>query len=163
MDITISKTCGGHNIKRNRGQEKQPFKNRTFSVYFSNGGAGDAAPEEGDYLYGLGVCDMKSGIAAFMQALKETNLSKLKKGIKIYITYDEEIAFAGIKEIVKSKVDMPKYIIVGEPTNNKAITDPRATPCKIDINVLLNFFSNMARKYPPKENITVPINEKINM
>ena len=78
--------------------------------------------QEGDYLYGLGVCDMKSGIAAFIQALKESNLSKLKKGIKIYITYDEEIAFAGIKEIIKSEIDMPKYIIVGEPTNNKVIT-----------------------------------------
>ena len=78
--------------------------------------------QEGDYLYGLGVCDMKSGIAAFMQALKETKLSNLKKGIKIYITYDEEIAFAGIKEIIKNEIDMPKYIIVGEPTNNKAIT-----------------------------------------
>lgn len=74
------------------------------------------------YLYGLGICDMKSGIAAFMQALKETNLSKLKKGIKIYITYDEEIAFSGIKQITKNKTEMPEFIIVGEPTNNKAIT-----------------------------------------
>ena len=79
------------------------------------------AKKEG-YLYGLGICDMKSGIAAFMQALKETNLSKLKKGIKIYITYDEEIAFSGIKQITKNKTEMPEIIIVGEPTNNKAIT-----------------------------------------
>lgn len=78
--------------------------------------------EKDGKLYGLGACDMKSGIAAFMQALKEVDLSKLKKGIKVYITYDEEISFKGIKEVLQVEPQMPDYIIVGEPTDNKILT-----------------------------------------
>ena len=75
-----------------------------------------------DDIYGLGVCDMKGGIAAFLQALSEIDLNILKRGIKVYITYDEEIAFSGIKEILKSQEQFPEYIIVGEPTDNQMIT-----------------------------------------
>lgn len=75
-----------------------------------------------DDIYGLGVCDMKGGMAAFFQALAEINLNELKRGIKVYITYDEEIAFSGIKEILKSHEQFPEYIIVGEPTDNQIIT-----------------------------------------
>lgn len=75
-----------------------------------------------DNIYGLGVCDMKGGIAAFLQALAEIDLNTLKRGIKAYITYDEEIAFSGIKEILKSHEQFPEYIIVGEPTDNQIIT-----------------------------------------
>ena len=78
--------------------------------------------EKEGYIYGLGVCDMKGGIAAFLQALKETNLNILKRGIKIFITYDEEIAFSGIKEIIKEHIQIPQYVIVGEPTDNEFIT-----------------------------------------
>jgi len=76
----------------------------------------------GDMLYGLGSCDMKGGIAAFMQAVSEINLKELKKGIKVYITYDEEIGFGGINELVYIKEKMPKYLIIGEPTHNKIMT-----------------------------------------
>ncbi len=75
-----------------------------------------------DNIYGLGVCDMKGGIAAFLQALAEIDLNTLKRGIKVYITYDEEIAFSGIKDILKSHEEFPEYIIVGEPTDNQIIT-----------------------------------------
>ena len=75
-----------------------------------------------DNIYGLGVCDMKGGIAAFLQTLAEIDLNTLKRGIKVYITYDEEIAFSGIKEILKNHEEFPEYIIVGEPTDNQIIT-----------------------------------------
>ncbi len=68
-------------------------------------------------LYGLGVCDMKSGIAAFLKAISDIDKSKLKNGIKIYLTYDEEIGFEGIKELVKNEKEFPKNIIIAEPTN----------------------------------------------
>ncbi len=64
-----------------------------------------------DNVYGLGVCDMKGGIAAFLQALAEIDLKTLKRGIKVYITYDEEIAFSGIKDILKTHEEFPEYII----------------------------------------------------
>lgn len=78
-------------------------------------------------LYGLGACDMKGGIAAFLQALAETNLDKLKKGIKVYITYDEEIGFSGIEDVVKYEKQQLKpwnsdVFIIGEPTNNVIMT-----------------------------------------
>ena len=81
----------------------------------------DITVKDGD-IYGLGVCDMKGGIAAFLQALAEIDLNTLKRGIKVYITYDEEIAFSGIKEILKGHEQFPEYIIVGEPTDNQIIT-----------------------------------------
>ena len=65
---------------------------------------------------------MKGGIAAFLSALSDIDLKKLKYGIKVIITYDEEIAFTGIKEVVSDKVKIPEYVIVGEPTDNKAMT-----------------------------------------
>lgn len=70
-------------------------------------------------LYGLGACDMKGGIAAFLSAISDIDLKKLKYGIRVYITYDEEIGFTGIKEIVRKKEIFPEYVLVGEPTENK--------------------------------------------
>lgn len=72
-------------------------------------------------LYGLGVCDMKSGIAAMIAAISQVDFKALKKGIKLYFTYDEEIGFSGIKEVVEKEKDFPKTMIVGEPTNNEMI------------------------------------------
>lgn len=69
-------------------------------------------------LYGLGTCDMKGGIAAILQAVIETDWEKLKYGIKLYFTYDEEINFLGIKEIIQEKEKFPNNMIIGEPTNN---------------------------------------------
>lgn len=69
-------------------------------------------------LFGLGICDMKGGIAAILQAVLEVDWKKLKKGIKLYFTYDEEINFSGIKEIIKIEKEFPIYMIIGEPTNN---------------------------------------------
>ncbi len=73
-------------------------------------------------IYGLGVCDMKGGIAAFIDAVKETNFSDLSNGVKIYLTYDEEIGFSGIYDLVKGNEQFPETMIFGEPTNNKALT-----------------------------------------
>lgn len=70
-------------------------------------------------IYGLGVCDMKSGIAGIISAISQIDFSNLTKGIKLYFTYDEEIGFSGIKDVVKNEKEFPKTIIVGEPTNNE--------------------------------------------
>lgn len=78
-----------------------------------------ALTKENGKLYGLGVCDMKGGIAAMLQAVIETDWSKLKRGMKLYFTYDEEIGFSGIKEIVEYETNFPKTMIIGEPTNNE--------------------------------------------
>ena len=40
---------------------------------------------------------MKGGIAAMLDAIKQIDFSKLKYGMKMYLTYDEEIDFGGLK------------------------------------------------------------------
>ena len=64
---------------------------------------------------------MKSGIAAIISAVSDIEFKNLEKGIKIYLTYDEEIGFSGIKDVLKYEKNFPKTIIVGEPTNNEIL------------------------------------------
>ena len=73
-------------------------------------------------IYGLGVCDMKGGIAAFLDAVSSLDLNRLKKGMKLYFTYDEEIGFKGINELVKNNEKFPEFMIFGETTNNEIYT-----------------------------------------
>ena len=97
-----------------------------------------------DKLYGLGSCDMKGGIASFLKALTEIDLQSLNNGIKIYITYDEETSFKGIKEINEANETFPEYIIVGEPTNNKIITG-----CKGLLTVKIYTYGNKVHSSRP--------------
>ena len=85
----------------------EEFKN-PFELTLKNG-----------YLYGLGVCDMKGGIAAMLDAVSDIDFKKLKNGMKLYFTYDEEIGFGGINELVKNNEKFPSIMIFGEPTNNE--------------------------------------------
>ena len=77
--------------------------------------------EEDGKLYGLGACDMKGGIAAALAATAQAPLAEIKaagKGIKMYWTYDEEILFGGIYDLVKSGEQFPEHVLVCEPTDN---------------------------------------------
>ena len=53
--------------------------------------------------------------------METIDFSKLKTGIKLYFTYDEEINFGGINEIVAKNEVFPEYMIFGEPTNNELL------------------------------------------
>ena len=64
---------------------------------------------------------MKGGIAAMLEAISKVNLNKLKYGMKLYFTYDEEISFNGVYDILKAKEEFPDTMIFGEPTNNKIL------------------------------------------
>lgn len=75
--------------------------------------------EKENLLVGLGACDMKGGIAAMLDAVFKINLKKLKNGIKLYFTFDEEIGFRGVRKLVSEKEIFPECMIFGEPTNNK--------------------------------------------
>lgn len=103
---------------------KLGFLGHSDTVDFINGWSNDPfeLTQKDDKLYGLGSCDMKGAIASFMQALSEIDLQSLNNGIEVYITYDEEIGFGGIKQIVKTDKVFPEYVIIGEPTDNKIIT-----------------------------------------
>lgn len=73
----------------------------------------------GNKIYGLGVCDMKSGIAAIISAISQIDFKNFDKGMKLYFTYDEEIGFSGIKDVINYENEFPSTMIIGEPTNNE--------------------------------------------
>ncbi len=77
--------------------------------------------EKDDKLYGLGVCDMKGGVAAIIDAILDIDLTQIKNGIKVYFTYDEEILFSGIYDIINQKEIFPNFMIFGEPTYNEVL------------------------------------------
>lgn len=81
--------------------------------------------QDNDKLHGLGTCDMKGGIAAFLTAIEEIDLSKLKKGLQIVLTYDEEIGFNGIELVKDLQNDWPNNVIVGEPTSLIPVTNTK--------------------------------------
>lgn len=97
------------------------FLGHTDTVDITEGWVTDphVLTEKDGKLYGLGSCDMKGGIAAFMAAIKQTDLSKLDpaKGIAVYCTYDEEIMFDGIKDMVEIEKQFPPHVVVAEPTD----------------------------------------------
>ena len=107
-------------------------------------------------IYGLGVCDMKGGIAAIIDAIKELNLSELKKGIKLYFTYDEEIGFGGIYEIVEKGEKFPNIMIFGEPTDNEALLGSKGL-----LEYELNFIGLKAHSSNPEKGISANMNERI--
>ncbi|MCR5482135.1 MAG: M20/M25/M40 family metallo-hydrolase [Clostridia bacterium] len=95
------------------------FLGHTDTVDIADGWETDpfTLTEKGGELFGLGACDMKGGIAAFMSAVSETDLSSLKKGICIYCTYDEEIMFNGIKDMTEAGTFFPQHMLIAEPTD----------------------------------------------
>ena len=72
---------------------------------------------DGDKLVGLGICDMKGGMAAVLSAVGNFDWRSPKKGLKLYFTFDEENNFTGIKTIVRKERDIPENIIVPSPTS----------------------------------------------
>lgn len=95
------------------------FLGHTDTVDITDGWVTDphVLTEKDGQLYGLGACDMKGGIAAFMAAIGNTDLSRLKRGLRVYCTYDEEILFDGVKDLVASGETFPPHVVIAEPTD----------------------------------------------
>ena len=104
-------------------------------------------------LYGLGTCDMKGGIAAILDAVSKIDLKKLKYGIKLYFTYDEEIGFGGVYNIVNSKKVFPEYMIFGEPTNNEILVGSKGL-----LEYELDFIGIKAHSSNPAKGISANMN-----
>lgn len=110
-------------IMSNKKENSLGFLGHTDTVEFTDGWKYEkfGLTKVDNKIYGLGVCDMKSGIAAMISAISQVDFTKLSKGIKLYFTYDEEIGFSGIKDVVNYEKKFPKTMIIGEPTNNEII------------------------------------------
>lgn len=75
---------------------------------------------EGNNLCGLGVADMKAFTASILSNLDKINQLNIKKPIVFALTNDEETVMYGIDRVVeymKEKNILPKYAIIGEPSN----------------------------------------------
>lgn len=96
-------------------------------IGYEETGAKSAQIKDGR-IYGRGACDMKGGIASFFTAINSfiadqgigENKKKLKRGILISLTVDEEMGCAGIKALKDNpllkgelKID---FCIIGEPS-----------------------------------------------
>ena len=106
-----------------------------------------------EYLYGLGVCDMKGGIAAMLQAVSTIDFNQLRSGMKLYFTYDEEIGFGGVYELVKNNEKFPEFIIFGEPTDNKLLTGGKGL-----IEYEIFFKGKKAHSSNPEKGISANLN-----
>lgn len=95
------------------------FLGHTDTVDITDGWVTDphVLTEKDGKLYGLGACDMKGGMAAFMAAVGNTDLSQLKRGLRAYCTYDEEIMFDGVKDLVDAGEVFPPHVVIAEPTD----------------------------------------------
>ncbi len=106
-----------------------------------------------NFLYGLGACDMKGGIAAMLDAVSKVDFSKLQNGMKLYFTYDEEIGFGGTYELVKNKEQFPEVMIFGEPTNNEALVGSKGL-----IEYEIDFKGLKAHSSNPDKGISANLN-----
>ncbi len=105
------------------------------------------------YLYGLGTCDMKGGIAAILDAVSEIDFEKLKSGMKLYFTFDEEIGFGGTYELLEKGEKFPEYMIFGEPTNNEVLTGSKGL-----LEYELYFKGKKAHSSNPQKGISANLN-----
>ena len=109
--------------------------------------------EKDEYLYGLGCCDMKGGIAAILEAVGKLDFKELKSGIKLYFTYDEEIGFGGIYELINKSEKFPETMIFGEPTNNEMLTGSKGL-----LEYEIKFEGKKAHSSNPEKGISANLN-----
>lgn len=146
----------GKNLIMSIGKDfKFGFLGHTDTVEYIDGW--DTNPFELIYkdgkLFGLGACDMKGGIAAILYAVSKIDLNKLKYGIKLYFTYDEEIGFGGVYDIVKLKEEFPEFMIFGEPTNNEILVGSKGL-----LEYEFDFIGLKAHSSNPEKGISANMN-----
>jgi acetylornithine deacetylase len=76
---------------------------------------------QGDRIYGRGSCDMKGFFAASYHALSHLKMNKLKRGISLIWTHDEEVGCVGAQKLcstlTEKNISIPKSMLIGEPTS----------------------------------------------
>ena len=136
-------------------EQKLGFLGHTDTVEYINGW--NSNPFEltkvDNKLYGLGVCDMKGGIAAMLDAISQIDFNKFKYGIKLYFTYDEEIDFGGINELINNRCEFPELMIFGEPTNNEILVGSKGL-----LAYELEFIGKKAHSSNPEKGESANIN-----
>lgn len=83
------------------------------------------ATEKDGYIYGRGAQDMKSGVASFTQALKDT--TNFQGTLSLLLTSDEEgegiNGTVKVLEVLREKNMLPDFCVVAEPTCEESFGD----------------------------------------
>lgn len=77
--------------------------------------------EHDNKLYGLGTADMKGFFAFILDALRDVDVTTLKKPLYILATADEETSMAGARYFAETTQLRPDCAIIGEPTSLQPI------------------------------------------
>jgi len=75
-------------------------------------------------LYARGACDMKGFVAACLAAVPELRQRALVRPVHLFISYDEEVSFAGVRRLIDDLEQSglkPKLCVVGEPSGMQPI------------------------------------------
>lgn len=117
------------------------------------------AVEKDGYIYGRGTQDMKSGVAAFTQAVSETDM--FHGTLSILLTSDEEgDAFYGTVEVLKylkKEGMLPDYAVVAEPTCEEYFGDAIKVGRRGSINGYITIKGKQGHAAYPEKGIN-PIN-----
>ena len=112
-----------------------------------------------DKIYARGTQDMKSGVAAFMYAVKHTK--NFNGTLSLIITSDEEgVGTYGTIEVLKylkKENFLPDYSIVAEPTCEKEFGDAIKIGRRGSINGVIEIFGKQGHAAYPEKSIN-PIN-----
>ena len=73
--------------------------------------------EHDNKLYGLGSADMKGFFAFILDALRDVDITQLKKPLYILATADEETTMTGARYFSENTAIRPDCAIIGEPTS----------------------------------------------
>ncbi|MGV7091631.1 acetylornithine deacetylase [Siccibacter turicensis] len=73
--------------------------------------------EHDNKLYGLGTADMKGFFAFILDALRDVDVTTLKKPLYVLATADEETTMAGARYFSETTALRPDCAIIGEPTS----------------------------------------------
>lgn len=117
------------------------------------------AVEKDGFIYGRGAQDMKSGVAAFVQAVCDAK--DFKGTLSLLLTSDEEgPALYGTKtmlEVLKEKEMLPDFAVVAEPTCEDVMGDAIKIGRRGSINATLTIIGKQGHAaYPAK--VTNPVN-----
>jgi succinyl-diaminopimelate desuccinylase len=117
------------------------------------------AVEKDGYIYGRGTQDMKSGVAAFTQAVSETN--HFNGTLSLLLTSDEEgDGFYGTVEVLKyleQEGMLPGYAVVAEPTCEDDFGDAIKVGRRGSINGYITIKGKQGHAAYPEKGIN-PIN-----
>lgn len=89
--------------------------------------------EMGDKLIGLGICDMKGGIGAVLNAVLDSNFHVLKNGVALYFTFDEQVGFDGVNLLQSRGIEFTRRLISPHATSLRPVVSCKGT---IECNML---------------------------